>query len=181
MGAIFRTGFSRCRICFARSFSRQQSRGLFRETIRWLRPTLLVRAAAGGYVDGGRPVKDWQERGEQRLSEAQRRMLNSICGDLAAQLRWHGHHLSKDDYRHLLSSVAKGWRIIPGWNDGQGVRGLVSLGASSLTLSRSQACDAITLAIQLGDDPSSQGIDARPVRWSDSVLLGMGNNPNDYR
>lgn len=126
-------------------------------------------------------MKDWQERGEQKLSEAQRRLLNACCSDLSKQLSWHGNKLSHDSWRHLLSGVAKGWKIVPGWDNGDGVRGVIMLGCSSLELTKSQASDAILMAITLGDDPSSQGMNACPVRWSDSVYLGMGNNPNDYR
>ena len=55
---------------------------------------------------------DWQQRGEGRMSDAQRRLLNAACGDLT-QLRWHGFRLTKDDYRHLLSGTVLGWRTMP--------------------------------------------------------------------
>lgn len=48
------------------------------------------------------------------------------------------------------------------------------LGKSSLSLTRAEASDAITAAIQLGDDPESQGIQAKPVAWSKTVLHGLG-------
>lgn len=121
---------------------------------------------------------DWQQRGEGRMSDAQRRLLNAACGDLT-QLRWHGFRLTKDDYRHLLSGTVLGWRTMPAWDNGDGRQGVIMLGGSSLDLSQSQATDAITMAFVVGDDPSSQGIDAKPVRWCDKVLLARGFNPQE--
>lgn len=118
---------------------------------------------------------DWDDRSQGKITEAQRRMFNAVCGDLARHIQWHGNRLNKDDFRHLMSAVAAGQRMMPGWQYGDGqAPGFIMLGKSSLSLTRSQACDAITLAVQLGDDPSSQGIKACPVRWSDTVLRGMG-------
>jgi hypothetical protein len=115
--------------------------------------------------------RQWQETGTERMSDAQRRLLNAACGDLAAQLRWHGFRLTKDDWRHLFSGTVLGWRTMPAWDNGDGRQGVVMLGGSSLDLSKSQATDAITMAFRLGDDPSDQGIDASPVRWCAVVCL----------
>ncbi len=125
--------------------------------------------------------KDWQQTGNGRLSEKQRRMFNAVCHDLQ-QIHWHGNKLNNDDWRHLFSAVAAGQRMMPGWqyDDGR-PPGFIMLGKSSLSLTRSQASDAITMAIQLGDDPESQGIKAPKVQWSDTVLLGMGFNPGDFQ
>ncbi len=54
------------------------------------------------------------------------------------------------------------------------------LGGSSLKLTRSLACDAITVLVQIGEHPEEQGMRARPVRWSDTVLLGLGFKPRDF-
>ena len=118
--------------------------------------------------------REWEERGNAKISEAQKRMFNAICGCLT-QIHWHGNKLNKDDWRHLLSAVSAGQRMMPGWQYGDDrPTGVIMLGRSSLSLTRSQASDAITMGIQLGDDPESQGIKACPVRWSDTVLKGMG-------
>ena len=125
--------------------------------------------------------KDWQQTGNGRMSDKQRRMLNAICGDLE-QIHWHGNRLSKDDWRHLLSAASAGQKMMPGWQYGDGrPQGIIMLGKSSLSLTRSEACDAITSGIHLGDHPEEQGIQAKPVRWSDTVLLGMGFNPRDFQ
>lgn len=117
---------------------------------------------------------DWEDRSQGKITEAQRRFLNAVAGDIARQITWHGYKLTKDDVRHLLAAVAAGQRILPGWDYGQGPQGMIVLGKSSMSLTRAEASDAITMGVQLGDDPESQGIQACPVRWSDTVLKGMG-------
>ena len=57
------------------------------------------------------PVREpWQEM----LTEQQRKILNAACGDLSAQIKWHGFRLTKDDWRHLLAGTFLGWRMMPG-------------------------------------------------------------------
>jgi hypothetical protein len=107
----------------------------------------------------------WQEM----LTEQQRKILNAACGDLAEQITWHGFRLSKDDWRHFISGTVMGWRMLPGIDMGQGAPGFIMLGGSSLDLTKAQCIDAITLVFSIGDDPSSQNIACKPVRWCASV------------
>lgn len=123
---------------------------------------------------------DWKLDGPGGMTDKQRRMLNAVCGDLAAQLSWHGNRLSKDDWRHMVAGTILGWRMMPAIDRGEGAQGFIMLGGSSLKLSRSQAAEAITALLQIGDHPDEQGLSAKPVRWSDVVLLGLGHNPNDF-
>jgi hypothetical protein len=122
---------------------------------------------------------DWELSGNSRMTDQQRKMLNAVCGDLAAQVRWHGNRLSKDDWRHMLSGTMLGWRMMPAINRGEGAAGFIMLGGSSLDLSKTLAADAITCGLQIGDRPDEQGLSCKPVRWSDAVLLGLGFNPAD--
>jgi hypothetical protein len=124
---------------------------------------------------------EWQLQGQTRMTDEQRRMLNAVCGDLSKQVRWHGNRLSKDDWRHMLAGTMLGWRMMPGIDRGEGAPGFIMLGGSSLNLSKSQAADAITCGLAIGDAPDSQGLDAKPVEWSDAVLFGLGFNPRDLR
>lgn len=124
---------------------------------------------------------DWQERGEGMMTPKQQRMLNAICGDLAAGLSWHGQRLTKDDWRHMVAGTMLGWRLMPAIDRGQGAPGHIMLGGSSLKLTRSLACDAITVLVQIGDHPEEQGMRAKPVRWSDTVLLGLGFKESDFQ
>jgi hypothetical protein len=83
--------------------------------------------------------------------------------------------MDKDSWRHFWAGIVTGQRMVTGWDYGDGrPRGFIFLGKSSLTLTRAEASDAITMAISVGDDPESQGIQAKPVVWSDTVLHGMG-------
>jgi hypothetical protein len=122
----------------------------------------------------------WDVKGNTAITEEQRRMLNTLCGDLSSQLAWHSNKLSKDDWRHMLSGTVLGWRMLPGIDTGNGSPGLIYLGGSSKDLSKSQASDAITMAIQIGDHPDEQGLDCKPVRWGRTALIGMGFNPRDF-
>lgn len=124
-------------------------------------------------------MSDWQDTGDARMTDAQRRMLNAVCGDLARQIRWHGFRLDKDDWRHLLAGTMLGWRAVPAIDNGDGRVGIVMLGGSSLLLTRTLAKDAITQGLAIGDDPTSQGLNAAAVRWSDAVLHGLGFTTQD--
>lgn len=123
---------------------------------------------------------DWKLDGPGCMTDKQRKMLNAVCGDLAAQLSWHGNRLSKDDWRHMVAGTILGWRMMPAIDRGESAQGFIMLGGSSLKLSRSQAAEAITALLQIGDHPDEQGLSANRVHWSDVVLLGLGFNPNDF-
>lgn len=118
-------------------------------------------------MSGGATVDNepWREA----LTEQQRKILNAACGDLAAQIDWHGNRLSKDDWRHMIAGTILGWRMMPAIDRGEGAAGFIMLGGSSLNLSKEQCIDAITMAFCLGDDPSSQGLKSPPVRWCAAV------------
>ncbi len=107
-----------------------------------------------------------------RITEEQRRTLNAACGDLSKGILWHGFRLTKDDWRHLLSGTALGWRTLPGIDQGDGrAAGLIMLGGSSLKLSKDQASLALTMAFAIGDHPEGQGLKQDRIQWSDTVLL----------
>lgn len=114
------------------------------------------------------------EQWEAMMSRDQQKLLNAACGDLAAQLPWHGVRLTKDDYRHMIAGTVLGWRTMPGIVDEHGQRGWIMLGGSSLDLTKSQTTLAITIAFHIGDDPRSQGIEHEPVAWCDVICLARG-------
>lgn len=118
-------------------------------------------------------MTDWAETGRQPMSRKQQKLLNAACGDLE-QIRWHGQRFDKDDYRHLLSAVVLGERLVPGVNRGEGEPGLIRMARSSLEMSKSQATEAIQIAFDIGDNPEDQGLKCRPVRWCDVVRLARG-------
>jgi hypothetical protein len=122
-------------------------------------------------------VQPWQEM----LTDEQRRFLNAICGDLAQQINWHGNRLTKDDWRHFIAGTVLGWRMMPAYDRGEGAPGFVMLGGSSLNLRKAECVEAITMALHIGDHPEEQRLNCKRVRWSDTVLLGLGFNPADFR
>ena len=107
----------------------------------------------------------WQEM----LTEKQRNILNAACGDLAEQIVWHGNRMSKDDWRHFIAGTVLGWRMMPGYDRGEGAPGFIMLGGSSLDLKKAQCIDAITMAFHIGDEPQSQGLKSLRVRWCAAV------------
>jgi hypothetical protein len=123
---------------------------------------------------------EWELKGNAPMTRKQQKLLNACCGCLE-QMRWHGLRFGKDDYRHLLSAVVLGERLVPGVNTGQGPPGLIRMARSSMELTKSQATEAIRMAIDVGDNPRDQSLDCPPVRWSDVVLRALGHNPEDFR
>lgn len=113
------------------------------------------------------------------MSDEQRKLLNAACGDLAAQISWHGNRLTKDDFRHLLAGTVLGWRMMPGIDRGEGSPGFILLGGSSLNLHKSECTDAITMAFHIGDEPSSQGLNSSPVRWCQVIRAARGISDAD--
>jgi hypothetical protein len=118
-----------------------------------------------------RAERQWQEAGREPMSRKQQKMLNAACSDLAEQLNWHGNRLDKDDWRHLIAGTVLGWRMMPAYDTGEGAPGFIMLGGSSLSLSKTQATDAITMAFHIGDFPDEQRLRCRPVRWCAVVCL----------
>lgn len=112
-------------------------------------------------------ARDWKSDALQ----VQRNLLNAACGDLAAQIRWHGNRLSKDDWRHLLAGTVLGWRMMPAIDRGEGIaQGFIMLGGSSMNLNKEDCAKAIDMAFLIGDCPEGQGLRAHPVRWCQSVV-----------
>jgi hypothetical protein len=114
---------------------------------------------------------DWQASGRAPMTRQQQKLLNAACGDLADNLRWHGIVFSKDDFRHLISAVVLGERLVPGINTGMGPPGLVRMSRSSLEMNKTEATTAIRMAFDIGDNPGDQGLDAPPIRWGATVCL----------
>lgn len=116
--------------------------------------------------------KAWQQSGRAPMTRQQQKLLNAACGDLAANLRWHGIVFTKDDFRHLICAVVLGERLVPGINTGDSrTKGLVRMSRSSLELNKSEATTAIQIAFDIGDFPEDQGLDCPPIRWGPTVCL----------
>lgn len=113
---------------------------------------------------------------EMRTLE-QNKLLQVACEDLARSIKWHGHKLNKDDWRHFIAATILGERLLPGIPRGDGPPGWVRLGRSSKELRKSQCTDAIQLIFALGDAPWEYD-DTQPpglqVQWGPIVRLARG-------
>ena len=116
---------------------------------------------------------DWQERGNGPMTDAQRRLLNAICDDLAKCIKfWHGERFGKDDFRHLICGCVLGERMVRGVTTGDRPRpGLIRMARSSKELTKSQATEAIRMGLDIGMYPEDQGLDCAEVRWCAVVTL----------
>lgn len=144
-------------------------------------PRLLIHSRRDLHHQRMGILKSWEQKGEAPHTLKQRKMLNAVCGDLAKQIDWHGCRMDKDDWRHFLCSVATKAKFVPGYRNGEGEAGFVVLGKSSLKTTKDEMSMAINIGLNIGNEPSDQGLKSRPVAWCDAVLLGCGDNPNDYK
>lgn len=115
--------------------------------------------------------REWQQQGRAPMTRQQQKLLNSACGDLAENMRWHGIVFTKDDFRHLICAVVLGERLVPGINTGNGPAGLVRMSRSSLELTKTEATTAIRMAFDIGDFPADQGLSVPAIRWGATVCL----------
>lgn len=122
---------------------------------------------------------EWKLSGTGQCTSAQRRLLNAACGDLADQLLWHGHRMSKDSYRHLFAGVVLGAIMVPSIDMGEGPVGFVMIERSSLDMNVSQCTKAIEMAFYVGDAPHEQSLKAEPVQWCPVVLGARGIRTSD--
>ena len=85
-------------------------------------------------------------KGEQRTLEQNQRMW-AMLADLAAQLRWHGRALTKEDWKLLfMDALDREYGAVRSL-DGTG---FVSLGKASSDLSIAEAADMIELIFAFG-------------------------------
>jgi hypothetical protein len=107
----------------------------------------------------------------------QNALLQAACEDLSRGMTWHGHRLSKADWRHLISATVLGQLIVPGIDVGKGPPGLIQLGASSTQLRVKDAGEAIQLAYSIGDQPHEYDPTqpkGKSVAWGAIVSLARG-------
>lgn len=101
----------------------------------------------------------------------QNNLLQSACGDLAAQLVWKGWQLDKDEWRWLISAAILKQKLVPSL-DGQGI---VALGGSSKKLKKPQFSEAIEMAFSIGDAPwEYDDSQTKAVVWNPVVRIARG-------
>lgn len=112
-------------------------------------------ALACQFLELGKAVRIRVEELLPQRTLDQNAKLNAMCGDVAAQVEWHGQWLSKDDWRHMfVASYRKGQRAVPGIDGG-----FVVLGASSRDLRVKECADVIEIIYAFGAE--------RGVEWGD--------------
>lgn len=110
------------------------------------------------FLELGKAVRVTVEELEPQRTLDQNDKLNAMCGDVAAQVEWHGQWLTKDDWRHMfVASYRKGQRAVPGIDGG-----FVVLGASSRKLKVKECADVIEIIYAFGAE--------RGVVWSDPTM-----------
>lgn len=111
------------------------------------------------FLELGKPVRVTVDELQPQRTHDQNAKLNAMCGDVAAQVCWHGQWLTKDDWRHMfVASYRKGQRAVPGIDGG-----FVVLGASSRDLRVSECSDVIEIVYAFGAE--------HDVRWSDPAII----------
>lgn len=101
---------------------------------------------------------------EEVRTSAQNRRLQSMCADVAAQVKWHGQWLSQDDWRHIFVAALQQSRVLPGLDGGY-----VVLQGSSRRLSVSQMAALIELIQAFGAD---KGVTFRAMEEGDGEKTG---------
>jgi len=109
------------------------------------------------FLELAKPVKVVVCENEPQRTLDQNAKLNAMCGDVSAQVEWHGQWLSKDDWRHMfVASYRKGQKVVPGIDGG-----FVVLGASSRDLRVKECADVIEIIYAFGSE--------HDVEWSEPM------------
>ena len=107
------------------------------------------------FLEFGKSVRVAVDELKPQRSLDQNAKLQAMCGDVAAQVEWHGQWLSRDDWRHMfVASYRKGQRAVPGIDGG-----FVVLGASSRDLRVAECADVMEIIYAFGSE--------RGVAWSE--------------
>ena len=98
------------------------------------------------FLEVGKAVRVTVEEHSHQRTLDQNDKLQAMCGDIAAQVEWHGQYLDRDSWRHMLvASYRKGQKVVPGIDGGY-----VVLGASSRKLTKKECADVIEIAYAFG-------------------------------
>jgi hypothetical protein len=84
---------------------------------------------------------------EPKRSLPQNDLMWACLTDIARQVKWHGIHMSPDDYKLIfLDALKREVRIVPNLEG----NGFVNLGRSSSDLSKSEMSDLIEIIMSFG-------------------------------
>jgi len=83
-------------------------------------------------------------------STQQNRIMWANLSDLANQVNWHGHKLTKDEWKDVLTAALKRQKVVPGIDGG-----FVVLGYSTRNMEVAEMNELIELSYAFG---SQQGV-----------------------
>jgi hypothetical protein len=83
-------------------------------------------------------------RGQTRTTE-QNRLMWAVLTDLSEQVEWYGQHLSKENWKDVLTASLKRQQVIPGLDGG-----FVVCGTSTSRMTIAEMTELIELAMAFG-------------------------------
>jgi hypothetical protein len=87
---------------------------------------------------------------KETRSNEQNRLMWSALGDISKQVNWHGHWLTKEEWKDVFTASLKKQKVVPG-TDG----GFVVLGTSTSKMTISEMSELLELALAFG---TQQGV-----------------------
>jgi hypothetical protein len=89
-------------------------------------------------------VLEVEIRPERRNTE-QNSLMWATLSEIARQVDWHGQHLSKEEWKDVLSASLKRQKVVPGVDGG-----FVVLGSSTSKMTKGEMSELIELAYAFG-------------------------------
>lgn len=86
----------------------------------------------------------------EKRGDAQNRRLWSMLSDISAQVHWHGHKLTSEEWKDVFSAALKRTKVVPGLDGG-----FVVCGQSTSRMTKAEMCELQTLMEAFG---SEQGV-----------------------
>ena len=86
----------------------------------------------------------------EKRSDAQNRRLWSMLSDISAQVNWHGHRLTSDEWKDVFSAALKRTKVVPGLDGG-----FVVCGQSTSRMTKAEMAELQTLMEAFG---TQQGV-----------------------
>ena len=81
----------------------------------------------------------------EKRSDAQNRRLWAMLSDISAQVDWHGHRLTAEEWKDVFSAALKRTKVVPGLDGG-----FVVCGQSTSKMTKAEMADLQTLMEAFG-------------------------------
>ncbi len=83
----------------------------------------------------------------EKRSDAQNRRLWAMLSDISAQVDWHGHRLTAEEWKDVFSAALKRTKVVPGLDGG-----LVICGQSTSKMTKAEMAELQTMMESFGAD-----------------------------